>query len=100
MIFTSDSVYELDFNEIFKVARDTNTALEINAHPYRLDLSDVNSRLAKESGVKLAINTDSHSIDNLEYMKYGVGLARRAWLEKDDVLNTLPVEKLLKVIKK
>lgn len=92
--------YELDFKEIFKIARDTNTALEINAHPYRLDLNDQNARLAKENGVKLAINTDSHNREHLSYMKFGVGIARRAWLEKKDILNTLSLKELLKTIKK
>jgi len=92
--------YDIDLEEVLKVARDTNTALEINAHPYRLDLSDINSRIAKEKKVRLAINTDSHSVCHLDYMKFGVGLARRAWLEKGDVLNTMPVDKLLKAVKK
>ena len=92
--------YDIDLEEVFKVACDTNTALEINAHPYRLDLSDINSRIAKEKKVRLAINTDSHSAGHLDYMKFGVGLARRAWLEKGDVLNTLALDKLLKAIKK
>lgn len=92
--------YEVDFKEIFKVAQETNTALEINAHPYRLDLSDVNGRWARDSGVRLVIGTDSHSMSHLEYMKFGVGLARRAWLQKGDVLNSLKLNALLKVIKK
>lgn len=92
--------YELDFKEIFKVARDTNTALEINAHPYRLDLTGQNARWAKENGVKLSINTDSHNRSHLDYMRFGVGLARRAWLEKGDVLNTLTLKELFKVIRK
>ena len=92
--------YEVDFKEIFKVAQETNTALEINAHPYRLDLSDVNARWARDSGVRLVIGTDSHSMSHLEYMKFGVGLARRAWLQKGDVLNSLKLNALLKAIKK
>lgn len=92
--------YELDLKEVFGAARDTNTSLEINAHPYRLDLSDINARRAKEEGVRLAISTDSHSVEHLSYMKFGVGLARRAWLEKKDVLNAYDLDTLLKVIKK
>lgn len=92
--------YELDFKEIFKVAKDTNTAFEINAHPYRLDLTDQNARWAKENGVKLSINTDSHNRSHLGYMRFGVGIARRAWLEKGDVLNTLTLKELFKAIQK
>lgn len=92
--------YELDLKDVFRAARDTNTSLEINAHPYRLDLCDIHARRAKEEGVRLAISTDSHSVEHLSYMKFGVGLARRAWLEKKDVLNAYDVDALLKVIKK
>ncbi len=99
-LWPAREAYELDFKEIFKAARDTNTAFEINAHPYRLDLNGQNARLAKENGVKLAINTDSHNKDHLAYMKFGVGIARRAWLEKGDILNTLALKELFKIIGK
>lgn len=99
-LWPTREAYELDFKEIFKVARETNTALEINAHPYRLDLSDLNARWAKESGVKLVISTDSHDESHLTYMRFGVGLARRAWLTKKDVLNTLGLDSLLKAVKR
>jgi DNA polymerase (family 10) len=92
--------YGIDLHEIFKVARETNTALEINANPFRLDLADKNARAAKESGVRLAIGTDSHALEHLDFMKFGVGLARRAWLTKKDVLNRLECEAMLKAIKK
>jgi len=92
--------YEVDFDEIFKAAAATNTALEINGHPMRMDLGDIPARAAKEAGVRLAIGTDAHDAAHLDYMRFGVGLARRAWLEKKDLLNTLSLEKLLKVIKK
>jgi DNA polymerase (family 10) len=96
---TRDS-YEIDFKEILKVARQTNTALEINAHPYRMDLSDIYARAAKDNGVRCAIDTDAHNTGHLEYMKFGVGLARRGWLEKQNVLNSLSLPELLKTIKK
>lgn len=99
-LWPARGAYELDFKEIFKAASDTNTALEINAHPYRLDLSDQNARWAGENGVKLVINTDSHNTSHLEYMKFGIGVARRAWLEKKDILNTLGLKKLMKTMKK
>ncbi len=92
--------YEVDFDEIFKVARETNTALEINGHPMRMDLGDIPARAAKEAGVRLVIGTDAHDAAHLDYMRFGVGLARRAWLEEKDLLNTLPLKKLLKAIKK
>jgi DNA polymerase (family 10) len=62
--------------------------LEINAHPERLDLDDVQSKMAKDMGLKLAINTDAHSVPELDNMRFGVGQARRGWLETEDVLNT------------
>ena len=92
--------YDIDLKEIFKVARETNTALEISAQPYRLDLCDVSARLAKESKVRLAISTDSHDVRSMSYMKFGVGLAKRAWIESRDVLNSLRTDALLKAIRK
>jgi DNA polymerase (family 10) len=92
--------YELDFEEVFKVARDTNTTLEINAFPQRLDLGDSLIKIAKEKGVKFIINTDSHSVAHLDYMRFGVAMARRGWLAKQDVINTLPLKEILKRSKK
>ncbi len=92
--------YDLDLEEILKVARQTNTYLEINAFPQRLDLNDLNAYRAKEAGVKLAIGTDAHTIEQLETMKLGISVARRGWLSKEDVINTLSIEELLKIIKK
>lgn len=92
--------YEIDLDEVFRVARDSNTALEINAHPYRMDLSDINARHAGQKGVRLAVGTDSHDVSHLDYMVYGLGLCRRAWLTKNDVLNTLKPDALLKAIRK
>ncbi len=92
--------FDIDLEEIFKAACDTNTALEINAFPNRLDLNDTNCRRAKELGVKLAIGTDSHSAEQLPAMKLGISVARRGWLSRQDVINTLPLEKLLKEIRK
>lgn len=92
--------YNIDLDAVFKAARDTNTHLEVNAFPNRLDLNDNHSRRAKEMGVKLAISTDSHTTEQLLSMKFGIAVARRGWLTKEDVINTLPLEKLLKVLKK
>jgi len=92
--------YEIDLDELLKVANQTNTFLEINAFPQRLDLNDLNCRRAKEMGVKLALGTDAHTTEQLENMKLGISVARRGWLSKEDVINTLSVEELLKMIKK
>ncbi|HCG77001.1 MAG: DNA polymerase III [Candidatus Omnitrophica bacterium CG1_02_41_171] len=88
--------YRLDLDKIFEIAAETDTALEINACYDRLDLNDNNSRRAKDFGVKLAIGSDSHSLGMLKYLKLGVAVARRGWLEKKDVLNTYPLTKILK----
>ena len=86
--------YEVDLEEILKVCKDTNTALEINSFPQRLDLNDINCRMAKDFGVKLVINTDAHIAEQLETMRFGIAVARRGWLEKKDILNTLPLSRL------
>lgn len=87
--------YEVDMEELVEAARKTRTALEINASPERLDLNDAHARLAREAGVTLVISTDAHSRYELRFMAYGIGVARRAWAEPRDVLNTLPLRKLL-----
>lgn len=92
--------YELDFDRIFKAARDAGVALEINSYPERLDLTDIDSRAAKDRGVKIAICTDSHMAQQLGFMELGVSVARRGWLEKKDVINTLGLEGLLKFLRK
>ena len=92
--------YDIDFQQILKVARQTNTALEINAFPQRLDLNDLNCRRVKVMGVKLALGTDAHTTAGLNTMKLGISVARRGWLTKNDVINTLLVEELLKAIRK
>ncbi len=80
--------YDVDVPELIRMAAATKTALEINAHPERLDLNDIYCRMAKEHGVKVAIGTDAHSAAGLDLMELGVAVARRGWLEKGDVLNT------------
>ena len=80
---------EVDIGEIARAAAEHNTALEINAHPHRLDMRDTHVRTAIEAGAKLVINTDAHSTDGLDLMRYGVLTARRGWCEKKHVLNTL-----------
>ncbi len=91
--------YEVDMEEIIRVAKETGTALEINAYPLRLDLSDIHARRAKELGVPLVISTDAHVISQFDTIPYGISIARRSWLEKGDVLNTLEAPELLKRLK-
>ena len=86
--------YEVDMERFVDGAARTGTALEINASPDRLDLSDVHARLARERGVKLVISTDAHNRYELRFMEYGIGVARRAWVEPKDVLNTLSLKEL------
>lgn len=88
--------YEVDVEKILEAAKESHTAMEINSSPERLDLKDRDCRKAKEEyGLKMAINTDAHSEENLDLIKYGVSVARRGWLEAQDVLNTLPFPQLV-----
>ena len=92
--------YSVDLEEITKASKETNTHLEINSFPDRLDLNDTHCRLAKEMGVTLALNTDAHTTEQLAVIQFGVMVARRGWLEKKDVINTRPLDGLLKEIRK
>ncbi|MGE5279529.1 MAG: DNA polymerase/3'-5' exonuclease PolX, partial [Deltaproteobacteria bacterium] len=92
--------YELDFKEVYKAAAQTNTALELNANPMRMDLDADHARAARDAGVRLAIGTDAHDAEHLGFMRFGVGTARRAWLGPKDILNTRSLKKLLKELKK
>jgi len=91
--------YKLDMDAILKAAAKHRVAMELNSYPDRLDLNDQHLRMAKQRGVKIVINTDSHHTSHMQFIKYGVLQARRAWLTKEDVLNTLPAEKFAKAIK-
>ncbi|MDD2731978.1 MAG: DNA polymerase/3'-5' exonuclease PolX [Candidatus Pacebacteria bacterium] len=88
--------YLIDFDKILKAAKETGTILEINSYPERLDLKDFYIRRAKEAGVKMVINTDSHHKDQLKLIEYGISQARRGWAEKKDIINTEPLNRLLK----
>ena len=92
--------YHFDLDAVLKAAAARKVAMELNAYPDRLDLCDVLLRMARELGVKILINTDAHHTSHFEKLKYGVLQARRAWLTASDVLNTLPVDKLLAAIKR
>jgi DNA polymerase (family X) len=91
--------YAFDMDAILKSAAKHKVAMELNSYPDRLDLNDVHLRQAKEHGVKIVINTDSHHTSHLNKIRYGILQARRAWLTKDDVLNTLPATQFAKAIK-
>ncbi len=90
--------YQVDMSEVIEAAAETGTCLEINASPSRLDLDDLLARQAASRGVRLAISTDAHHTGELIDMKFGVDVARRAWLEKENVLNALPLEELLEFL--
>ena len=91
---------DLDMEAVLAAAAESGVALEINAHPLRLDLDDATARRAKEMGIPLSINTDAHSEADLDLLPFGVAIARRAWLTKTDVINAWPVDKLLGWLKK
>lgn len=91
---------ELDMEQILAKAKEYNIHLEINAQPERLDLTDIHAKMAKEMGVKMAINSDAHNIFSLRYMEYGINQARRGWCEKDDIINTRSLNQLKKVLKR
>jgi len=86
--------YDVDMLKIIRQARERGCFLELNAHPERLDLLDIHCQMAKDEGVLVAINSDSHRLQDFDNLKYGVGQARRGWLAKDDVLNTRPLKLL------
>lgn len=92
--------YDVDMDLLIQLAKETGTALELNANPNRLDLSAENIRKAQDQGVKLVINTDAHSIDHLEFMEVGVGTARKGWIKKDTVINTWDKNEFIQYIKR
>lgn len=87
--------YQIDFEKILAAAKKTGIALEINSYPERLDLKDAYIRRAKEAGVKMAINTDSHDQSQLHFIEYGIAQARRGWAEKEDIINSWEINKLM-----
>ncbi len=91
--------YAFDMDAVLQTAARNKVAMELNAHPDRLDLCDRHLRLAKQAGVKIVINTDAHHTSHLEKMRYGILQARRAWLTAADVLNTLPAAEFARAMK-
>ncbi len=92
--------YPVDMEEIVKIAREQQVLLELNAQPDRLDLRDFHLQMARAAKVKIVISTDAHRVSELDFMRYGVDQARRGWLEKEDVANTLPAGRFVKLLEK
>lgn len=92
--------YDVDMLRIVRAARDSGCCLELNANPDRLDLVDVHCQMAHEEQVLVAISSDAHRVQDFDNLRYGVGQARRGWLEKDDVLNTRPLAKLKSLLRR
>jgi DNA polymerase (family 10) len=98
-LFPDRDPSDLDMDQVFKAAAKSGVALEINAHPSRLDLEDVHAKRAIELGIKLSINTDAHSAEDMDLMHFGVSTARRGWVEPNDVINTWSATRLIKWLK-
>ncbi len=92
--------YKLDLKAVIEAAVSEGVALEINAYPDRLDLRDMDARLAREMGAKLVISTDAHARQQMDLMKFGVFTARRGWIEAKDVINTRPLKEMLKMLRR
>jgi DNA polymerase (family X) len=92
--------YDIDMLQIIRHAKTRGCFLELNAHPERLDLLDTHCQMAKQEGVRISINSDAHSTFDFANLRYGIGQARRGWLEKDDVLNTRPLAALRRLLKR
>jgi DNA polymerase (family 10) len=90
---------DLDMDAVFAAAKETGTVLEINANPHRLDLDDAHARRAKQLGIMLSIDTDSHSEGDFDVLRYGIMTARRAWVEPENVINTWPTDKFIEWMK-
>jgi len=90
--------YKVDLEAVLQAAAKHGKMIEINAHPMRLDIDWVHCKRARSLGVKLVINPDAHSVGDLEYLEYGVNVARRGWLTKEEVFNTQPLAKVTKAL--
>lgn len=91
--------YDIDLEKVFETAAETGTILEVDGQPKRLDLNDENIRMALKYGCRLSVDTDAHQTRDLDYMELAVSTARRGWAQAQDVVNTLPLKKLLKTLK-
>jgi DNA polymerase (family X) len=92
--------FEIDLETVFETAAKHSVVMELNAHPKRLDLNAGNLRAAKRAGLKVAINTDAHTMSELDNMRFGIYEARRGWVTTEDVVNTFPLKKMLGLLKK
>lgn len=99
-LINSRDSYDADWELVFEEALKQRKILEINSYPQRLDLPDILVREATKKGLKLVINTDAHHIEQFGLMRYGIDIARRGWVTKRDIINTLPLDKLLKELNK
>jgi len=92
--------YDFDFEKVAKKAKECGIALEVDSQPARLDLKDTHIRVAIELGCKISISSDAHSVDQLRFMELGIAQARRGWAQEKDVINTWPLKKLERFLKK
>jgi DNA polymerase (family 10) len=90
---------DYDMEKVLEACAKHGVAMECNSYPDRLDLKDVYLRMCKDRGVRVVISTDSHSAANLSFIRHGVTMARRGWLEKHDVINTLPTADFLAALR-
>ena len=98
-LITKRESYEIDLDVVMDAAKKTNTVLEINSYPERMDLKDSHVRAAVKAGVKLVISTDAHNTDQLHFIKLGIGTARRGWAKKEDVINTRSLKDMVRMLK-
>ncbi len=98
-IIGSRAPSEIDMERVLQACAETGTVVEINAHPSRLDVNDVYARRAVELGCRIAINSDAHELRGMEMMEYGIGVARRAWLTAENVVNTYALDQMLAALK-
>jgi DNA polymerase (family 10) len=99
-LFGERDAYAVNMEQILEEASKTGTAMEINAYPKRLDLGDVLARRARDMGIMLGIGTDAHQLDQLGYLTLGLGVARRAWLEPRNLLNTFSRKEILSYLRR
>jgi len=98
-IINKREAYEVDVEELIKQAKKTKTAMEINAYPDRADLKDEYIRKCVEAGVKMAIDSDAHSVSHFQYLEFGIAQARRGWAEKKDIINAFDIDRMLFMLK-
>jgi DNA polymerase (family 10) len=99
-LIDSRDPYDVDILRIVRRARQRGCFLELNAHPDRLDLLDIHCQMARDEGVLVAVNSDAHGVHEFDNLVYGIGQARRGWLEKKDVLNSRPLKAVQALLRK